>query len=113
MGFSHSTYFAYGTHVPFNGHPGEEGERADTVLAGIKEQCPDVGYLCAGAYDHDMYFLVTECTEVDLGEFKHVTPQAADTERLANWNRQLSIAARALGYDDPGEPGWLTVPDMS
>jgi hypothetical protein len=113
MGMYHSTYFAYGMHIPFDGYPWEEGERADTVLAGIKEQCPDVGHLCAGDYDRDMYFLVTECTEVNLGEFKHVTPQAADTEQLAIWNRQLAAAAEALGYAVSAEPGWLTVPDVS
>lgn len=113
MGMYHSTYFAYGIHIPLNGHAWEESERADVSLQRVKAECPDVGHLSAGDYDRDMFFLVTQCDSVDLGQFRHVNPQSADADQLADWNRQLAAAARALGHDKTGEPGWLTVPDVS
>lgn len=113
MGYYHSTYLAYGIYIPLNSHPWEEGERADRVLADLKTQCPDVGHLAAGDYDRDHFFLVTESTEIELGNFKHVTPQSVSPEQLIEWNRQLITAAKALGYENPGEPGWISVPDLS
>lgn len=114
MGMYHSTYFAYGIHVPVEGSAWEESERADDVLPKIKAACPDVGHLSAGDYDRDRFFLVTKCDEVDLGNFAHVTPQTATAEQLADWNRQLAEAAERLGYgENTGAPGWIVVPDLS
>lgn len=114
MGMYHSTYFAYGIHIPTGDRPAwEESERADTELPKIKAGCPDVGHLSAGDYDRDMFFLVTKSTEVDLGGFEHVTPQTATPEQIAEWDRQLIAAAMALGYTDTSAPGWLVVPDCS
>lgn len=115
MGFSRSTYFAYGVHVPIDGPAWEEGDRVQTELQRIKASggCPDVGYLTAGNYDADMLFLVTRSDEVDLGTFEHVTPQTATADQLADWDRQLIAAAMALGYTDTSAPGWLVVPDLS
>ncbi|MFJ8146956.1 hypothetical protein ACIQ6R_18040 [Streptomyces sp. NPDC096048] len=118
MGMYHSTYFAYGVHVPVpNGvHPWAENDRVNEQLIAVKEQCPDVGWLSAGNYDADELFLTTQCDEVSLGTFKHVTPETVTAEQLADWNRQLAIAVDALAYStlpDLGAPGWLCVPDLS
>jgi hypothetical protein len=113
MGCYHSTYFAYGIHIPGDGSAWEEAERADDELKKIKADCPDVGHLSAGDYDRDFFFLVTKCSEVRLGKFEHVTPQTATAEQLADWDRQLIAAATALGYANTSAPGWLVVPDLS
>lgn len=113
MGMYHSTYFAYGIHIPTDRPAWEESERAETELAKIKGQCPDVGHLEAGDYDRDMFFLTTKCTSVDLGGYEHVTPQTATAEQYADWDRQLIGAAMALGYKDTSAPGWFVVPDLS
>lgn len=113
MGMYHSTYFAYGIHVTTSQYAWTEGDRADTELPKIKDRCPDIGHLSAGNYDADMFFLVTKSTEVDLGGFEHVTPDTVAAEQLADWDRQLTEAARALGYSDVSKPGWFVVPDLS
>ncbi|WP_031514806.1 hypothetical protein [Streptomyces sp. NRRL F-5123] len=113
MGFSRSTYFAYGLRINTDQYAWVESEHAEAELPKIKADCPDVGHLSAGDYDRDMFFLVTKCNEVDLGEYEHVTPQSATAEQLADWDRQLVAAAMALGYKDTSAPGWLVVPDCS
>ena len=118
MGMYHSTYFAYGVHIPLpdDVHPWAENDRLDEQLRTLREQCPDVGYLSAGNYDADELFLTTQCDEVALGTYKHVTPETVTAEQLADWNRQLAAAVHALGYGDLpglGQPGWLCVPDLS
>lgn len=113
MGFDHSTYFAYGIHVTTDRYAWHESDHAETELPKIKKDCPDVGYLTAGDYDRDMFFLVTRSNEVGLGKFEHVTPQTASPEQIADWDRQLIAAAMALGYRDTSAPGWLVIPDCS
>jgi len=113
MGYYHSTYFAYGIHIPLEGPAWKEAERADERLPTIKADCPDVGHLEAGDYDRDHFFLTTKCDSVDLGKFEHVTPQTASPEQIADWDRQLIAAAMALGYKDTSAPGWFVVPDLS
>jgi hypothetical protein len=112
MGTSHSTYFAYGIHVPTDSAL-TESERADTELPKINNRCPDVYYLSAGDYDRDHFFLVTKCGEVNLGDFEHVTPETTFPEQIATWDEQLLEAAIALGYRDTSAPGWFVVPDLS
>lgn len=118
MGMYHCTYFAYGVHIPLpdDVHPWAENDRVEAELKTLKEQCPDVGYLSAGNCDADELFLTTQCDEVELGSYKHVTPETVTPERLAEWNRQLAFAVQALGYAelfDLSAPGWLCVPDLS
>ncbi|MER7726411.1 hypothetical protein [Streptomyces sp. NPDC096323] len=118
MGFDHSTYFAYGVHVE---SPDEYAQpRADRINKALTEhpdrhQFPNVGTLTAGDYDADMLFLVTECKETALGTFAHVTPQTRTVEQAAEWTRQLTAAAAALGIPsaDHSEAGWLSIPDVS
>ncbi|MYY08811.1 hypothetical protein GT204_07815 [Streptomyces sp. SID4919] len=112
MGFHHSTYFAYGTHIPTS-HAWDEADRIDTVLARVWDICPAVGHLTAGDYDRDRLFLVTHSTEVSLGAYEHVTPDAYPPEQIADWTRQIAAAADALGYTALAAPGWLVVPDLS
>ncbi|MFJ2909378.1 hypothetical protein ACIO8F_08070 [Streptomyces sp. NPDC087228] len=114
MGMYHSTYFAYGLHIPTDAHPWEETDRIDTELAAVKNRCPDVGHLTAGGYDRDMLFLVTECDEISLGKYGRAT--TATAEQRADWDRQLANAVEHLGYGhirDLEAPGWLSVPDVS
>lgn len=116
MGMDHSTYFAYGVHIPISEYAWEETERLDKELTPLADQCPDVGYLTAGDYDADRLFLVTKSDEVKLGTFEHVTPNTVTPEQIADWNRQLATAVHALGYADLPDldaPGWLCVPDVS
>ncbi|MFI2426550.1 hypothetical protein ACH5A7_21045 [Streptomyces sp. NPDC018955] len=114
MGMYHSTYFAYGLHIPVDGPAWAETDRIDSELAKLKDRCPDVGHLSAGHYDDDMVFLVTKTDEVRLGSYGRAN-LATDEERAA-WNLQLAHAVVALGYDelpDLAEPGWLCIPDLS
>lgn len=113
MGMYHSTYFAYGFRIPDTGAPWQMAERLEAELPKLKATCPDVGFLQAGNYDEDMTFLTTQCDEVDLGEFKTVTPQLFPREERSTWNEQLRTAAAALGIEDILEPGWIVVPDLS
>jgi hypothetical protein len=113
MGMYHSTYFAYGVHV--DASPYAEAERLEEEIPKHKDQLPDVGFLMAGHYDDDRLFLTTQCTEVRLGKWEHVTPQSETGVQLADWNRQLAAAVEALGYGDRAvsAPGWLCIPDLS
>lgn len=116
MGMYHSTYFAYGVHIPLadDVHVWAETDRIDRELPG--DRCPDVGHLTAGNYDADRLFLTTQCDEVKLGTYKHVTPETVTAEQLADWNQQLAVAVDALGYGtlpDLAGPGWICIPDLS
>lgn len=113
MGFSRSTYFAYGARITTDQYAWQEAEHIEAELPKYNAACPDVGHLTAGDYDADMVFLVTQSREVELGEYEHVTPQTATPEQIADWDRQLIAAAMALGYEDMSAPGWLVVPDCS
>jgi hypothetical protein len=109
----HSTYFAYGVNVSTTEPAWAEAERLDKALTPLADRCPDVGYLTAGDYDRDRVFLTTQCDEVDLGDYKHVTPETVTPEQLADWDRQLAVAVAELGYADSTPAGWLCVPDLS
>ncbi|MFI9200207.1 hypothetical protein [Streptomyces sp. NPDC053048] len=110
MGMYRSTYVAYGFRIPDTGSPCEMADRLDAQLT---DPCfPDVGHIQAGDYDQDMTFLVTECTEVELGEFK-ATICRTTAEQCAIWNDQLVKAAEAIGLDEIPDPGWLVIPDLS
>lgn len=114
MGMYHSTYFAYGIHIPVDGPAWSETDRIDTELAAVKDLCPDVGHLTAGDYDRDMLFLVTESDEIELGKYGRAT--TATPEQRADWDRQLANAVDHLGYGhlrDLEAPGWLCIPDLS
>lgn len=113
MGMYHSTYFAYGIHIPVEGPAWRETERIDEVLKDHKDRCPDVGHLEAGDYDRDMVFLVTSSQEVKLGEYGRAN--VASAQQCGEWCTQLAFAVEALGYSgmDLAAPGWLCVPDVS
>lgn len=118
MGFSHSTYFAYGVHVESSNEYADR--RADRIGKALTEhpdrtRFPDVGTLTAGDYDDNHLFLVTECAEIPLGGFAHVIPQAHTVEQAAEWTRQLTEAANVLGIppEQRSEAGWLCIPDVS
>lgn len=103
MGMYHSTYFAYGFEIPRT-----DADKLDAVLADTP-----VSYLHAGDYDRDRTFLVTECTEVKLGDHRKVTPEAFQAAEIEAWNAALTEAAARLGVFAGFEPGWFVVPDLS
>jgi hypothetical protein len=103
MGMYHSTYFAYGVQIP-----DVDPEQIEETDLG-----EGIGYLLAGDYDRDMTFLTTQCKEVDLGEYAHVTPNTVTDEQRAIWNVALRKAATRLGIEPKSEPGWFVVPDLS
>jgi hypothetical protein len=109
MGMSHSTYFAYGVNIPFTDPDSLEDALADGETAGF----PEVGHLQAGDYDRDKTFLVTECTEIELGTFARVAAFRVDDAQLADWDAQLRAAAVVVGITGHLKPEWLVVPDCS
>lgn len=116
MGYSHSTYFAYGLKIPTTSYPWQTAEHLETELPKLKDKCPDVGFLQAGDYDEDMTFLVTKSEEISLGSYELVTPDNLTDEQRANWDRQLYAAVEALGHRDAPDltkPGWICIPDVS
>lgn len=117
MGFSHSTYHAFGTHVPREqyqtGHIQSEGEWLDAVInhtPGLAES--GVGYLSAGDYDRDQLFLTAskpdETLVLKLGSFR-VLSEVDVTGRA----EVIKALAAAAGYTGLSEPGWLVIPDCS
>lgn len=107
MGMYHSTYLAYGFQIPDT-----DSEALEEALAGQRET-HRIAYLHAGDYDQDKTFLTTECHEVDLGDFKVITPDQFQRYEVPAWNEALHEAAVELGYPEHPEPGWLLVPDLS
>jgi hypothetical protein len=107
MGMFHSSYFAYGFQIP--------DTRSDVLEEALKGQ-PEthrVGYCHAGDYDRDKTFLVTEFHDVDLGDFKVITPESFQRYEVPAWNTALHEAAVKLGHSEHPEPGWLLIPDLS
>lgn len=116
MGFSHSTYLAYGVRIEdtpswvmeekkLNEHPPAEGER---------EMSNDrVGFLHAGDYDEDMTFLVTYCESVNLGSYYRVPDPLDDAAKRALWDENIAWAVKHNGFLPAGEPVWFVVPDCS
>ncbi|AKA61744.1 hypothetical protein SEA_MAIH_6 [Streptomyces phage Maih] len=117
MGFSHSTYHAFGVHVPADqyqtGHLQSECEWLDAVIKhteGLDNRL--LGHLSAGDYDRDQLFLtaheVGEFLEVNLGSFA-VLAEVDVTGRA----EAIKALAEAAGYTGLSEPGWLVIPDCS
>jgi len=117
MGFSHSTYHAFGVHVPRGqyqtGHLNSECEWVDAVIRhteGLDNRL--LGHLPAGDYDRDQLFLVAsepgEKLQVELGSFR-VLSEVDVTGRA----EAIKALAEAAGYTITAEPGWLVVPDCS
>lgn len=117
MGFSHSTYYGFGVHVPQDqyrtGHIQPECEWLDAVInhtEGLDGQL--LGHLSAGEYDQDELFLIAsgpgEYVEVTLGTFM-VLAEVDVTGRAG----AVKALAEAAGYSGLAEPGWLVIPDCS
>ncbi|WP_042170166.1 hypothetical protein [Streptomyces sp. NBRC 110035] len=107
MGMQQSTYFAYGFRIPDTDN--------DTLKEALKGQPENarVGFCHGGDYDRDMTFLVTEFHDVDLGDFKVITPESFERYEIPAWNAALHAAALKLGHPDHPQPGWLLIPDVS
>ncbi|HEY6115462.1 MAG TPA: hypothetical protein VI172_05845 [Candidatus Dormibacteraeota bacterium] len=103
MGDYTSAYFAYGFQIP--------DTRSEQLDAALRDS--PVSYLHAGDYDRDMTFLVTDCTEIDLGNHRKVKPDSFTQPQIDAWNKALTEAAARLGVTSGFEPGWFVVPDLS
>ncbi|QBZ73491.1 hypothetical protein SEA_MISCHIEF19_6 [Streptomyces phage Mischief19] len=125
MGFSHSTYYGYGVHVPTerfvaeHKHTWAETDRIDEGGLLSHPGTERIGHLSAGDYDRDMLFLVASDPgdehEVKLGSFVTLQPHTK-AHSLPVWDEQLRVAWERCGYGPGGdmpEPGWLVVPDLS
>ncbi|AKA61673.1 hypothetical protein SEA_YDN12_6 [Streptomyces phage YDN12] len=117
MGMEHSTYHAFGVHVPADqyqtGHIQSEGVWLDAVIKnteGLDNRL--LGHLSAGDYDRDELFLTAsedgEFLEVPLGTFA-VLAEVDVTGRAD----AIKALAETAGYTGLAEPGWLVVPDCS
>ncbi|WP_445520495.1 hypothetical protein [Streptomyces sp. NEAU-174] len=100
----HATYYAYGIRIPYT-HP----DNFEGVLRALRAEGGRIDYLLAS----DMAFLVTECVEMEPGEFKVITPRSFERPERAAWDRTLHEAAALLGLAESPEPGWILVPDLS
>lgn len=121
MGISHEAYVAYGVHVAVHPYRYDEngrsaGEQVDQALAvpTVGEACPDVGHLQAGAYDRDMFFLVTKCDSAEPGEYTRIGSDETPATR-GDWNRQLTHFLEVMGWTKLAteEPGWFVIADES
>ena len=117
MSYYHSTYCAYGVHVPreqyHTGHIQSECVWLDAVIShteGLDSRL--LGYLSAGDYDRDQLFLTArepgETVEAKLGSFRVLSE--VNTEGRAE---ALKALAEVAGYSGLAEPGWLVIPDCS
>lgn len=121
MGMFNSTYHFYGVHVPVDKQVERgvwlEADRIDNLI-NDDDRFADTGvsYVTAGPYDDNFLFLCVSperaSCQVDLGEFavRRYYDHAHDIPR---WDELIKTLARVAGYGDLGDPGWVTVPDMS
>ncbi len=125
MGMYYEAYVAYGLRIPRDPYRCDNTgrtprEQVDQLLSvpTVKDACPDVGHLEAGAYDRNMFFLVTKRVSTCLGEYTRVSApedSSGNREREAEWTRQLSHVITLLGWSHPDleTPGWFVVADQS
>lgn len=125
MGFGHEAYVAYGVRIPVNPyhyHSNEDHLFADEQVTKalsvptVKAACPDVGYLQAGNYDQDHFFLVTKCESAGY-EPKFLDDMANSTENEElSWERQILHLIEVMGWSglaDSYQPGWFIIADLS
>lgn len=120
MGISYDAYVAYGVRVGINpysynesGHdPGVQVDGALSVPT-VKEACPDVGHLEAGAYDQNHIFLVTACESAGLGGYTRIGE--GFEARNADWDRQITHLIEIMGWGNlvDEKPGWFVVSDAT
>lgn len=111
MGFSQSAYLAYGMQIP-DTNP----DQLEEALAPLKIRTKGddhVGYLHAGRYDNEDTFLVTQCTEAELGDPVVVAPERVTAEQYAAWKEGLAEACRALGLAEIPDAEWLLIAHVS
>lgn len=117
MGYSQSTYHAFGVHVPAEQYRTGRRSTEEDWISAIIRHTPGLdnrllGYLTAGAYDRDELFLTAsgpgERLEVSLGSFMVLS--GVDVTGRAEAVKAL---AEAAGYSGLAEPGWLVIPDVS
>lgn len=117
MTIYHSTYAAYGVHVPreqyFTQHIQTEAEWLDVVIKNTPElKGQGLGHLSAGPYDRDELFLVLSPEGEDVEVVSELFRVLTDKEAAGRASK-IKALAKAAGYDGLAEPGWLVVPDES
>lgn len=111
MGYFTSAYLAYGMQIPHT-----SSDQLQAALAPLKTRTKGddyVGYLHAGRYDDEDTFLVTQCTEAEIGEPVAVAPERVAAEKYAVWNEGLTEACRALGLAEIPPAEWLLIAHVS
>lgn len=103
MGMYTSAYLAYGVRITDT-----DPDTLDRTIPGGTE----VGHLHAGGYDRDMTFLVTKCTEAELGSSVAFGPSVFTAAQYEQWNAELSAAVQAVGAEAEHEPAWLLIPNV-
>src|SRR5688572_14575080 len=104
MGIYHTAYVAYGVRVDISPYedPSPEEQVYDVLqMPDVKIACPDVGYLQAGPYDENRFFLVTHEQKAEEGQYVRLG-NGGDiyglVARQADWDLQLAFLIRRLGW---------------
>lgn len=123
MGFSYAAYVAYGVRIPVNPYsyddngrpPAEQVDQALSVPT-VKAACPDVGHMQAGAYDNDVFFIVTKCESAGYEPtWIHDLVNSSEADELS-WDRQILHLIEIMGWSglaDSFQPGWFVISDCS
>ncbi|MER5750674.1 hypothetical protein [Streptomyces sp. NPDC002088] len=111
MGYYTSAWLAYGMQIPDT-----SSDVLQEALAPLMTRAKGddhVGYLHAGRYDNEDTFLVTRCTEAELGDPVVVAPERVTAEQYAEWKASLVEACRALGLAEVPPAEWLLIAHVS
>ena len=117
MGYVYGTNHFYGVHVPREQYAGthlyDETDRLDKLIKGASDFPAGLRHVTAGEYDQYELFLAfvpaDERIEVPLGEWR-LTNYTIRVWDLPEWDRLLSELVSEAGYENLGDPGWVTVP---
>lgn len=112
MGYTKSTYFAFGAKIAEDAFSVDREEFEHGGLWYPTFVSYDVCHLSAGNYDEDKLFLTTYCKEVYLGEYFRVDPFSLGYQER-DWKHNLQMVADEIGMELLEEPAWFCIPDLA